>query len=40
MLLTKSLLTTVLVIYVSYFPPQHSLSHLLMLLTKSLITTA
>jgi hypothetical protein len=40
MLLTKLLITTVLVIYVSYFPPQPTLSHLRTLLTKSLPTTA
>ena len=36
----KSLPTTTLVIYVSYFPPNPSLSHLRKLLTKSLPTTS
>ena len=39
-LLTKSLPTTALVIYVSYFPPKPSLIHLRKLLTMSLPTTS
>jgi hypothetical protein len=39
-LLTKSLPTTTLVIYVSYFPPKPSLSHLRKILTMSLPTTS